>query len=251
MRTGIVFILALLLPLPVLGQALPPTYPSYYLAFTPADSIDYGPMYPNQATRDSIGTGYDNAHRRAKAIERYALRQQSTNFLRTVKNSSGRDRWEVALTNGDTTRLTPRVVSRPHADLTFEYYYSDRKLIVFRSQWPEGNGYVLLSRVSGESVRTFGPPVFSPSDKWFVAFNGDAAYSPSGIQVFRRKEEPGREDFDYKEVLTYRMEDAGVSDVRWTSEDAFRLEAYDYRIVRGGDERNFRHYKAEIRRPGR
>ena len=249
MRTGAALLLALLLPVPVLSQSLPSTYPSYYLVFTPTDSIDYGPMYPDQATRDSIGTGYDNAHRRAKAIERYALEQQSTGFLRTVKNDQGRDRWEVTLTSGETTRLVPRVVSRPHADLTFEYYHSDRKLIVFRSQWSEGNGYVLFSRKDGESVRTFGPPVFSPSGKWFVAFNGDAAYSASGIQVFRRREKPASGEFDYKEVLTYRMENMGVSDVLWTGEDAFRLEAYDYRIVRGGDERNFRHYKAAIRRP--
>lgn len=249
-RTSTVLCLVFLFPTLSHGQTLPSTYPSNYLDITSADSTNYGSMYSDQATRDSIRSGYSNAHRAAKAIERYALKQQSTGFLRTVKNNTGRDQWEVTLANGDTTRLNPRVVSRPHADLTFEYYHRDHKLIVFRSQWAEGNGYVLVSQVDGASTSTFGPPVFSPSGKWFITFNEDvtANYSPNGIEVFKSKRNPEEGDFDFEKVLSYRMERIGPDRAKWTGKNTFRMETVQPFLV-ADRPTNYEHYRVVIREP--
>lgn len=246
-RTSILLCFSFLLAALSLGQSLPATHPSYYLAIAPVDSTSYSNMYSDQSTRDSIRSGYSNSHRAAKAIERYALEQQPTHFLKTVENDNGRDRWEVALSNGETTRLNPRVVSRASADLTFEHYHSDHKLIVFRSQWVEGNGYVLVSRVDGASVKTFGPPVFSPSGKWFITFNEDtvASYSPNGLQVFKSKKNPEDGDFDFEKVLSYRMEGVGPTRVHWTGGNTFRMET----VQRLPSPPNHEHYRVVIREP--
>lgn len=247
MRTSIFLGIALLIVTPSLAQSLPSTYPSHYLAITPADSTEYGSMYSDQATRDSIRSGYSNAHRAAKAIEQYALEQQSPDFLKKVEIDSGRDRWEVTLVNGDTTRLNPRVVSRSSADLTFEHYHADHNLIVFRSQWVEGNGYVLVSRVDGATVSTFGPPVFSPLGKWFVTFNEDtiANYSPNGVQVFKSKADPEEGDFDFKKVLSYRMEAVGPTRCKWIDGNTFQMEVVQ-RLPRPSEHE---HYRVAIRKP--
>lgn len=43
-----------------------------------------------------------------------------------------------------------------------------------------------------------------------------------------------------------QMEEKGGTGVRWTGEDTFRLEVEDERIVRGGTERDVRHFRVEI-----
>ena len=247
MRTSIFLGIALLIVTPSLAQSLPLTYPSHYLAITPTDSTEYGSMYSDQATRDSIRSGYSNAHRAAKAIEQYALEQQSPDFLKRVEIDGGRDRWEVALANGDTTRLNPRVVSRSSADLTFEHYHPTHNIVVFRSQWVEGNGHVLVSRVDRASIRTFGPSVFSPSGKWFITYNEDtvAGYSPNGVQVFKSKDDPEEGDFDFEKVLSYRMEIVGPTRCKWIDESTFRTEV----VQRLPSPLEHDHYRVAIRKP--
>lgn len=248
-RTPIVLCLVFLSPALSLGQSLPSTYPSHYLAITPADSTNYGSLYSDQATRDSIRSNWSNAYRAAKAIERYALKQQPTPFLKTVENDSGRDRWQVALANGDTTGLGPKDVSKRSVGQTFEHYHPDHKLIVFQSHWREGGRYVLLSRVDGASARTFGPPVFSPSGKWFIAFNEDtvAGYSPNGIEIFKSKENPEEGDFGFEKVLSYRMEKIGPTRGKWTGKNTFRMETLVPFFLSDGSP-NYEHYRVDIRK---
>jgi hypothetical protein len=256
MRIIAVFVLLVAIPTVASGQNLPPSYPpegdrgEYYLTFTVSDSTDFdstdsASVYPDQAVRDSIQSEHPNWSRGAEAIEEYALGRQDINFLGQVEGEKGHDKWNVRLTNGDTIRVNPQEVSRRSEDLTFEYYHRDHELIVFASQWTEGGGYVVVSRTDGDATRTFGPPVLSPSGKWFVAFNEDtvAGYSPNGLQLFKIKRN------EVTEVVRYRIDRrlGGPTGCRWIDDSTFRLQLLEQDIVRDGTGKSFQHYQVSIR----
>ena len=256
MRIIAVFVLLAAIPPIASGQTLPPSHPpegdrgEHYLTFmvsdsTGSDSTDSANVYPDQVLRDSIRSEHSNWNQGAEAIEEYALRQQDINFLGQVEGQKDHDKWNVRLTNGDTIRVDPQELSRRSEDLTFEYYHRDHELIVFASQWSEGGGYVVVSRTDGDATRTFGPPVFSPSGKWFVAFNEDAVagYSPNGLQLFKMRRN------EVTEVVRYRMDRrlGGPTGCRWIDDSTFRLELREQDIVQGGTGKSFQHYRVSIR----
>lgn len=251
MRTLLLCLIFVASPGLALGQDLPAAYPpvsereGYYLTFEAADSTAYTSVYPDQAVRDSIDAAYRNRHRAARSIERYAMAEQDIDFLRRIDQAQNPDAWSVALTSGDTLRLDPREERPNAADFTFEHYHPEHGLIVFRSQWAEGNAYVLVSRSTGTITPTYGPPVFSPDATYFVAFNHDtiSGYSPNGLQLFHRAAQAP------EKVLEYDMDQAlgGPTAVTWVDDHTFRVELLDERIIEGGMIEDYRHYRVRIR----
>lgn len=234
-----------------MGQDLPSAYPPegdrspYYLTFSPAESTDYTTAFPDRAARDSIQSQYPNRYRGSKAVEAYALKHQDIDFLRRVTTPEGPDQWVVDLLDGESFRLHPTEVHSRIVDLTFQYYYEDHALILFRSHWREGGGSILVSRRDGQTTRTFGPPLFSPSGKWIITFNEDtiSGYSPNGVQLFSARES------DVTEILSYRIEPriGGPTAAKWISDRRFRLKMVSHNVQDEGPPTEYSHFSARIR----
>jgi len=237
MRILSLLVLVVAFPGPATGQGLPSSYPpeadreAYYLRFSEVDSATYATVYPDQPTRDSIRAEHSNYYRGARAVEAHALKQQDIDFLMRVDASDARGEWSIQLTSGRTIRIDPADVGAQAVDLTFENYDRAHELIVFQIHWLEGSDYVLVSRQDGEITRAFGPPVFSPSGRWFVAFNEDilAGYSPNGLQLFQMYRE------GIREVLTYDLDGSvgGPTRLRWIDDRTFSLEVLEPYRSRG------------------
>lgn len=236
------FILSLaILTFSTFAQKLPDTYPKYYFAFEEADSIPHQPIYEDWALRDSLkrSFGRGNRHREALAVEKYEIEKQQINFLERQEQNN--KHWNIVLVNGETIELKISKYSQI-ADYAFEHYYKELELIVFRQQWYEGNGYLILNRKTGKKYLTIGPPIISPNNKFFVAIKADleAQYSPNGIQLFEIGEEIVLK-------LDYRIKQIGPSRVSWTDDMTFLLEAYTANWT-NGLKYDYQHYKVAIKR---
>jgi len=230
----------LCLPFVGFSQKLPPTYPSHYFSFTETDSISYPTIYPDQTARDSIADSYRNAHRRAKAIEKYALNKQEIDFLNRIDGDQ--DQWSLTLTNDKKIKVGPRPGSHV-VDYNFEYYHPSTSILVFRVQWTEGNNYVLVSRKTGSKIETYGPPIFSPSEQYFISYNGVefTSYNKNGIQLFKLTKDGIEKLIDYST-------DLAPSRIKWKSDSTFALEMYNARPVQyEGMVRTYQHYQTAIK----
>tara|TARA_R110000868_G_C10744348_1_gene752657 strand:- start:176 stop:895 length:720 start_codon:yes stop_codon:yes gene_type:complete len=222
-----------------LAQSTLERYPEYYFKFTVSDSINYSGIYSDQQVRDSLKNEENNSHRAAKKIEEYILESQTIDFLER-KNKS----WDITLTNGSIKRLSIPNYSDV-ADYTLEHFYEKHQLIVFRTQYSEGNEYLVVSRITGREFTMWGPPSFSPNGKFFTSYNNDlmAGYSPNGIQLF--------EIIGNNPTLTinYPM-DVGPSQTSWISDSTFHLETYDLGTTNGSLTYIYTHYIVTYERTG-
>jgi len=239
----------------VVGQDLPPSYPppaereSYYLSIHPADSSAFSSPYPNPEVRDSIDAHYEDHFEAARVIERHMMAEQTISFLEPIQRGDPRwaehsKRWKIALLNGDTTWTNPNPLDMQFAHFMFEYFYAAHQLILFRVLHGKQVGFALVSRESGQVYRTFGPPVFSPSDQWFATFHDDsmAGWSPNGLQVFRVGEQ------GIEKVIEYDMghRAPGQTGLQWVDDRSFRLEMHYEDVGRGGLIKEYSHFEIDI-----
>jgi len=228
------------LPLCGYSQDMPPTYPTHYFTFIETDSTSYPVIYPDQRFRDIIAKQYQNTHKLAKQIEVYGLKNQQIDFLHRLKDN--KKKWSLELTNGEEITFGPNPGSYI-ADYNFEYYYPSIEMIVFRAQWEEGNNYLVVSRKSGNKTSMYGPPVFSPSQKYAISYNGSefASHNKNGIQLFKLTNK------GLKKIIEYET-DLAPSRIKWEKDDTFSLEMYDSRIVKKkGMIRTYQHYATKIK----
>ena len=234
--------LAAVLPLAAFGQELPDTYPpevdrgGYYLEFTSSDSVSYS---NRTSPVDSSSAG-------------------ELAFLHPPPE--GRSPvWRLDLTSKHTVHIDPRThASTTNVSYQFEGYYPDHELLLFKSTQNEYARYVLVSRRTGGVKTAFGPPIFSPSGKWFLTLGEDSpsGWSPKGLQLFA----VGK--FGFREVVRFRTgtiskvgrparkkERGGANRCRWIDENTFRLEMLDTRI-KSGKAKYYRHYRVDIRSTG-
>lgn len=144
--------------------------------------------------------------------------------------------------DGKEIKVGPRPASHV-MDYNFEYYYPSAEIVVFRAQMYEGNNYVLVSRKTGNKTETYGPPVFSPSNQFFITSNGVefTSYNKNGIQLFKLDED------GIKKLIEYDTE-LSPSRIKWMADHTFLLEMYDVRIIKNrGMVRFYKHYKGEIK----
>ena len=272
MRTVVVFLLLGCLSPVVAAQDLkaeyPDTYPSHYLAFFPADSTTFPPVYPDQDKRDSIAARFEDAHPAARAIERYALQAQDVQFAEREEGLGGDSlRWDISdIGETGAAELAPNLKSqtdstgrhfyrREHLiDWTFERYYPGEELAVFR-KWKEGDGgfrpdgYLLFSlKPKGGREDLLGRPVFSPSMKLFVTLKGSVKGGPTdnAIQLYRLTE--GTQKINH--VLTFRAATT-PSRCKWIDNDTLILEAYDlsFSLEDGYSVYEREYYRVETRKP--
>lgn len=232
-------LLVLILPFSAVGQNLPETYPpeidrgSYYLQFTPTDSARYS--NPESLVDSSSVSNLDFLH----------------------PPPEGRSPvWKLDLTSKHTVRIDPRThASTTNVSYHFEGYYPQYEVLLFKSRQNEYTRYVLVSRRTGGVVTAFGPPIFSPSGKWFVTLGEDSpsGWSPKGLQLFAAGK------FGFQEVVRFRTgkisrvgiaarkyTEGGPSRCQWIDDNTFRLEMLDTRIKRGKTN-YYRHYRVDIR----
>jgi hypothetical protein len=228
---------------PGLSQELPSSYPSHVFHFTKIDSSNYATVYLDQELRDSIKSHYSNSHRAAKAIEEYMIQEQQIAFLE--RSSEENVIWYVLLLNGKRDKIETRSYWNV-ADYNFENYFPDKALIVFKVQWHEGNGYAIFNRKSGKKYHTWGPPVFSPTGKFFVCYNEDtlANFSSNGIQLYEmvNGEPVLRLQYDPKRV--------GPTRIKWIDDSTLNVEFYTLLIGLDipppGTQEVFEHYRLDI-----
>ena len=225
------------------SQELPLSYPSHVFHFTKIDSSNYGTVYLDQELRDSIRSQYSNSHQAAKAIEEYEIQEQGITFL--ARSSEENVLWQVELFNGKRDKITTRRYWGVVSDYNFEHYFPDKALVVFRVQLGEGNAYAIFDRKTGKEFRTCGPPVFSPTGKFFVCYNEDtlAGYSCNGIQLY--------ELVNGEAVLRlqYYPKSLGPTRIKWINDSTLNTEFYTLLILGGappGGQEVFRHYRIEI-----
>jgi hypothetical protein len=88
----------------------------------------------------------------------------------------------------------------------------------------EGSEFLLVDREDGNKVWIWGRPVFSPDNKYFVAYSCDldAGYDPNGFQLYEIK--------DKKAVLRWSkiLEDWGPSDIRWKNDSTVYIEQWKF-----------------------
>jgi len=226
----------------VVSQDLPTSYPSHIFKFSLTDSSEFRPIYDDHLIRDSLKRhfGRGNRHRESAAVEEYQLKAQKVDFLSRHNNPDLL--WNIVLTSGDNTELyIPR--NSEIADYTFEHFHESSDLIVFREQWGEGNGYMIVDRKSGSKVRTWGPPVFSPDRDYFISFQADidAHYSNNGIQLFKIVN--GIPELQ----LEYAM-DWGPTKVEWLNNKTFKLEIYNLEYLERGVVEIFKYYEVVVKK---
>ncbi len=257
MRIVAALLLVVCAPGPIFGQELPETYPpsgergAYYLSVRPADSVEYPEVYPNDEIRDSIDAQYKDHYEVARAIEQHALENQEVDFLREAENGETvweeKNRvWNLIRTNGDTTRLDPKSVTSRSAHFFFEYYYPEQELVLFRLLYGKQVDFALISRKSGRIFDVFGPPVFSPSVKWFATFHNDglAGWSPNGVQLFTITGDGIEKGIQYD----MGRSEPGPTGLRWIDDSTFQIEMREHYPVQGGTTTNYEHYRIKIHR---
>lgn len=256
MRAVLLLLSAFSLPVFAVGQELPSTYPpsgergTYYLSIQATDSTSYPAVYPNPTVRDSIDAQHKSHYDAARAIEKHVLSEQNISFLHPAEGGETlweqKNRvWNLVMTDGDTTRLDPKAVTHRFARFFLEHYYQEHELVLFRLLYGKQVDFAVVSRESGQIFDVFGPPRFSPSDRWFASFHDDglAGWSPNGLQIFRI------ESGSIQKAIEYDMgrKEPGPTGLRWINKTTFQLEMRDHHIVRGGTTTNYKHYRANIR----
>ena len=164
---------------------------------SPTDSIYVATPYKDKTKRDSIADNYSNWHQRARALEKYLLNIENPGIIRD-KN----DLIEIKLLNGETITLKPDTNS-DETDFTFENYFKQLKLLLFRVQWGEGNNYAIIDFTNGRKTYIIGRPFFSPDKKFMIAINCDieAQYSDNGFELFEFVKRDFKKIWRYDENL--------------------------------------------------
>jgi hypothetical protein len=138
---------------------------SFSVNISSADSIFIETFYKDKVQRDSIADRYSNWHQRARALEKYVLDIENPGITRDKDNLI-----EIKLLNGEAIKLKP---DSDEADFTFEKYFKELKLLLFRVQWGEGNNYAIIDFTDGRKTYIIGQPFFSPDRKLMIAINYD------------------------------------------------------------------------------
>jgi hypothetical protein len=169
------------------------------------DSIHIGTPYGDQAERDSIADKYTNWHQRARALEKYLLNIENPGIARGKNDFS-----EMKLLTGQTIQLKPDP-NTDEADFTFENYFKQLKLLLFRVQWGEGNNYAIIDLTNGKKTYIIGRPFFSTDKKFMIAINCDieAQYSHNGFELFEIANR------DFKKIWRYDPTIWGPVDLKW------------------------------------
>jgi hypothetical protein len=177
----------------------------FYVNVSPTDSINISTPHKDKIKRDSIADKYSNWGQRARALEKYLLDIENPGITRDKD-----DLIEIKLLNGQTIKLIPDT-NREETDFSFENYFQELKLLLFRVQWGEGNNYAIIDFTNGKKTYIIGQPFFSPDKKFMVTINCDieAQYSNNGFELFKVVNR------DFKKIWSYDPTTWGPVDIKW------------------------------------
>lgn len=156
------------------------------LYFQKTDSISMGFYYADQQFRGELTKGIDNSHRRAKILQKYTLSDSVFGSMVRTTDST----FHIALEN-DSLLVLDKLNKEWGHWLNFEHYFESRGLYLFRNQYSEGNGWIVINRKTGQQVHLGGMPYFRPGSKDFVTMESDliAEYNMTGMEYFSVEED--------------------------------------------------------------
>lgn len=123
---------------------------------------------------------------------------------------------EITLTSGQKKKLCGNSTEGASSEnYLFKGYFPNIGYLFFVAYW-EGSSYLLINEKTGEGIRLWGEPIFSPSGNKFITTSVDleAGYNPNGFQV-------GQKRGDTYVLIHQRNVTSGMLDPVWVDENTF------------------------------
>ncbi len=182
------------------------------------DSIKIDGYYEDQLLLDSLTNDILNQHNKYKVVEQHQIEKYQVPIKLDSLNRV------ITLKNGKEFVLKPNY-SKLEGGLSFIKPILNR-YYVFRVQYYEGSGALLLDTETGNKTYVYGEKVFvSPDQKYFISINDDieAGYSRNGFQLF---------EVDDQQNLTkiWKLDqlDWGPINIKWLDNDSFVVKEITY-----------------------
>lgn len=132
----------------------------------------------------------------------------------------------VNLRSGRTVKFRDIVARNPFGEEdaveTYEYdsYIPRIAQHLVRVSFYEGEGFRIVDDRSGVTAKVAGPPVVSPTARWFACADADVSYGDPGIEVWATGPKAPKKVFHAKKV-------ARPENISWAGDNVFRVELHD------------------------